>query len=446
MSAYKALLTSTSRVRLTANAVRYQQKATVRYYSSPFKVFIDTIKEQMAKGKEVKNLQDEAGRLNDSEALKKAKEMFEKAKVMMKYSILACIDLAFVHTLQAQQSAQSERLKQATEKFTKAAEKVGSSVNESFKKASETEFAKDTSERIKKAAETINKTADPLKKSETVGKITDSFKTVLKDDSGRYGGFVDKETRRKLREEAQKTTEGASKNITENPDAGANMVLHKDSKWKESWNKFKEDSPIMQGIFRARRNYEESDNIFVSYSRAFTDRISDTFGSIFEESDQAQAIRAFQSIDPTFNMDKFMTDARKYIVPELMEAYLKGDVETLKLWCSEATYNVLTAVIQAQMQQGLISDCKIQDLRDIELVAAKILENDVPVLVLSFRTQEIIVFRNAKSGEIVYGKEDLIEQVTYACVLTKEPEDLNNPITSGWRIIDMAKHDSRPVW
>lgn len=59
-------------------------------------------------------------------------------------------------------------------------------------------------------------------------------------------------------------------------------------------------------------------------------------GSLFEESDQAQAIRAFQAIDPTFNMDKFLTDARKYIVPELMEAYLKGDVETLKLWCSEA--------------------------------------------------------------------------------------------------------------
>lgn len=423
MSAYRALLTSSSRARLTT--ARYQQ-ASVRHYSSPFKVFIDTVKEQMSKSKEIKNLQDESGRLNDSEALKKAKEMFEKAK--------------------AQQSAQSERLKQATEKFTKAAEKVGSSVNESFKKASETEFAKETSEKIKKAADTINKTADPLKKSEAVGKITSSFKTVLKDDSGRYGGFVDKETRRKMREEAQKNTQGATKAVSENPEAGANMVLHKDSKWKESWNKFKEDSPIMQGIFRARRNYEESDNIFVSYSRAFTDRISDTFGSLFEESDQAQAIRAFQSIDPTFNMDKFMTDARKYIIPELMEAYLKGDVDTLKLWCSEATYNVLTAVIQAQMQQGLISDCKIQDLRDIELVAAKILENDVPVLVLSFRTQEIIVFRNAKSKEIVYGKEDHIEQVTYACVLTKEPEDLQNPITNGWRIIDMAKHDSRPVW
>lgn len=125
---------------------------------------------------------------------------------------------------------------------------MGSSVNDSFKKAAETEFAKDTSEKIKKAAESINKTADPLKKSETVGKITDSFKTVLKDDTGRYGGFVDKETRRKMREEAQKSTEGATKAVSENPDA-THMVLHKDSKWKESWSKFKEDSPIMQGMY-----------------------------------------------------------------------------------------------------------------------------------------------------------------------------------------------------
>ncbi|KAI8088773.1 uncharacterized protein BX664DRAFT_331336 [Halteromyces radiatus] len=430
MSGYRLLLTSNVRFPRSTNA---SQMMTVRHYSSPFKVFMDTIKDQINKSKEVqqgvKSLQDESGKFAESETLKRAKEMFEKAKL--------------------QQSASQERLKQATEKFTETAGKVGQSVNESWKKASETEFAKDTSEKIKKAAENINKQAEPLKNSAVAGKISESFRTVVKDESGRYSGFVDKESRRKLREEAQKQAEAANANtkkVVEDPNAGANMVLHKDSKWKESWNKFKEDSPIMQGIFRARKSYEDSDNVFVSYTRAFTDRVSDAFGSIFEESDQAQAIRAFQTIDPTFNMDKFMKEARGFIVPELMEAYLKGDVETLKIWCSEATYNVLTAVIQAQMQQGLISDCKIQDLRDVDLVAAKILENDVPVLVLSFRTQEIILFRNAKSGEVVYGKEDQIEQVTYACVFTKEPEDLQNPITSGWRIIDMAKHDSRPVW
>ena len=76
--------------------------------------------------------------------------------------------------------------------------------------------------------------------------------------------------------------------------------------------------------------------IYTRGSIAYTVRLLYYLGSIFEESDQAQAIRAFQAIDPTFNMDKFMEDARKFIIPELMEAYLKGDVETLKLWCSEA--------------------------------------------------------------------------------------------------------------
>lgn len=47
-------------------------------------------------------------------------------------------------------------------------------------------------------------------------------------------------------------------------------------------------------------------------------------------------MRAFQMIDPSFNMDKFLREARTYIIPEVMEAYLKGDVESLKMWCSEA--------------------------------------------------------------------------------------------------------------
>ncbi|KAI7870034.1 hypothetical protein BDF14DRAFT_1980587 [Spinellus fusiger] len=432
MYAYRSLLSNASHKLVLAHAVQGQRVSAVRGYVSPVRIFIQTVKEQMKKNKDlqdgVKTLQDESGKITESDTLKKARELFEKAR--------------------EQQSLQSERLKQASEKISQTASKVGDTLNESYKKAADTEFAKEAAEKLKKAAENINKTTDPLRNSAAAGKLSEGFKTVVKDDSGRYAGFVDKETRRKMRKEAQDQghTGAGGKKMTEDPNAGANIVLHKDSKWKESWNKFKEDSPVMQGVFRARKNYEESDNIFVSYSRAFTDRISETFGSMFEESDQALAIRAFQTIDPSFNMEKFMTEARNYIIPEVMEAYLKGDVETLKVWCSEATYSVLTAIIQAQMQQGLISDCKIQDLRDIELVSAKVLENDVPVLVMSFRTQEIILFRNAKSGEIVYGKEDHIEQVVYACVLTKEPEDLHNPITGGWRIIDMAKHDSRPVW
>src|SRR5579859_1686615 len=52
---------------------------------SPFQVFVDTFKSELSKSRElqesVKALQDESGRLGDSEALRRAKEAYTKAKV-----------------------------------------------------------------------------------------------------------------------------------------------------------------------------------------------------------------------------------------------------------------------------------------------------------------------------------------------------------------------------
>ncbi|RUS21514.1 hypothetical protein BC937DRAFT_92448 [Endogone sp. FLAS-F59071] len=465
MSAYR-LLTS-SRPLLTNAAVRFSRTPTiawshhnslrvpttnvgaVRHYTSPFQAFVDVLREQLKKNKDIqqniKQLQDETGKIADSDTLRRAKEVFLIA------------NCAFVRLRTSQEGTAStthigaEKIKQASETISKAASQVGETISQTLKEASEAEFVKETQEKLKKAGETVSNAAEPLIQNPVVGKISESVKTATEDRSGRYAGYIDKETRRKLREQAANGEQGVthgrrSRPVEANPNAGSSMVMHKDSEWKASWNKFKENNSIMQGIFKAGKTYQESDNIFIAYSRAFTDRVQDTFGSLFEESDQAQAIKALQAIDPRFNMERFLREAREYIIPELMDAYLKGDSEILREWCSEASYNVLTAVLQAQLQQGLVSDCKILDLRDVDLVTAKILDNDVPVLVLSYRTQEVILFRNRVTQEIVYGKEDHIEQVTYACVLTILPENVQNPITGGWRVMEMAKHDSRPTW
>ncbi|RUS32974.1 hypothetical protein BC938DRAFT_473643 [Jimgerdemannia flammicorona] len=461
----------------------------VRHYTSPVKAFIDVFKEQLKKNKDIqqniKQLQDETGKMAESDTLKRAKEVFEKAK----------------EGTASTTHIGAEKFKQASETISKAASQVGETVSQTFKEASEAEFVKETQEKLKRAGETVSKAAEPLTKNPVVGKISESVKTVAQDSSGRYTGYVDKETRRKLRKKAASgdgpgnTTQGHhSRHVEADPNAGSSIVIHKDSAWKESWNNFKENNSFIQGVFRAGKSYQESDNIFISYTRAFTDRVQDTFGSLFEESDQAQAIKALQLIDPRFNMESFMKEARGYIIPELLDAYLKSDFETLREWCSEAVskdvaYSVLTGVAQAQMQENVVSDCKILDLRDVDrkdglsdvadcniqivtstitraspkgrcfntpspkqtfpiffLLTAKILDNDVPVLVLSFRTQEVILFRDGNTGMIKYGKEDHIEQVTYACVLTKHPDDVQNPITSGWRVMEMAKYDSRPTW
>jgi len=102
MSALRSLVSSTtakairpssllapSSQRLTAHPAGRHIRApliTARHESqSAFSKFVETLKEQIKKNKElqesVKKLQDESGKAGDSDALKKAKEAFEKAKV-----------------------------------------------------------------------------------------------------------------------------------------------------------------------------------------------------------------------------------------------------------------------------------------------------------------------------------------------------------------------------
>jgi hypothetical protein len=93
-SMYRALATSTIKAskqslasaRPSALLVKHTPNTTSVRHSSILKAFVDTIKDQVKKNKDlqqgVKSLQDESGKVYDSEALKKARELYEKAKVM----------------------------------------------------------------------------------------------------------------------------------------------------------------------------------------------------------------------------------------------------------------------------------------------------------------------------------------------------------------------------
>ncbi|KAF8941234.1 hypothetical protein EDD21DRAFT_364500 [Dissophora ornata] len=407
-----------------------------------FSKFVDTLKEQIKKNKElqesVKKLQDESGKVGESDALKKARDAFEKAK-----------DSA------ASAGVASEKLKQTAEQLKKATGKIGETVSETLKGAAENEFVKGSKEKISETgkvfAETMDSTTKPIRDNEYFKNVKESVETVIQDTESRYGGYISKAARRRARgldvnyspKDAQKAAQAAVPETKEDVNAGESMVLHKDSAWKETWSKFKDTNPVMQSVFSMKKNYEDSDNVFVAWARVVTDKISDVWVSMLDETENAKTIKALQMIDPRFKMDAFMKECREFIIPEIMDAVLNTDSETLHEWCSEATYNVLTAGFQAQVAQGLVSDCKILELRNVELVSAKVLENDVPVLIVSFNTQEVTVFRNRLTREVVFGKEDAIEEATYACVITITPETLSNPLTRGVRVMDMAKHNSR---
>lgn len=249
----------------------------------------------------------------------------------------------------------------------------------------------------------------------------------------------EKEFAERMAREALANPMAAARNrpVLANPEAQG-VVLHKSSKWTKSWESFKEENPMMQKLFTVSKNIEESENPVVETLRDWKDRVAD----FFAETEHAKVMKAFQYAEPGFRTDKWMKWVTEYGIPEVMEAMLKSDQLALKDWCSEATYSVLSAGIKAQKTQGLISDCKLLDIRDVEMHSAKLLNDEIPVFVVTFRTQEVLLFRNAK-GEVAVGKEDAIETAQYIAVWTKDqaldPSEPINARTNGWRVVEMAK-------
>ncbi|KAL9062841.1 MAG: hypothetical protein Q9157_008591 [Trypethelium eluteriae] len=287
----------------------------------------------------------------------------------------------------------------------------------------------------------IEKATRPLRETEAYQNVKN---TIDDGSSSRYGGWSDREERRAKREkreleEARRTGRPPGRpaeKFEEDPNAGTNITLHKDAAWKESWRDFRDSSRLMQSLFSLKSTYNESENPLISTARGITDRVA----GFFAENETAMVVKKFREMDPAFQLEPFLQEMREYILPEVLEAYVTGDVETLKLWLSAAQYQVYAALMQQYTIAGLKSDGRILDIRHVEVLSARMLDpGEIPVFILTCRTQEVHVYRNAKSGELAAGMEDKVQQVTYAIGVTRIPEDVNNQETRGWRLIELQK-------
>ena len=286
----------------------------------------------------------------------------------------------------------------------------------------------------------VEKATRPLRETEAFK----SMANVIDDgSSSRYGGWTESKEERRAKRELRETEEfkrtgrtRRTEKMEEDPEAGTNVTLHKDAAWKESWRTFRDSSPIFGRLDSMKATYAESENPLISTARSITDR----FAGFFAENETARVIKAFRAMDPNFQLETFLQDMREYMLPEVLEAYVKGDVETLKLWLSEAQFQVYSALMRQYTTAGLKSDGRILDIRNVDVLNARMLEpNEVPVFILSARTQEVHVYRSAKTGDLAAGMEDKVQQVTYAIGLTRLPEEVNNSETRGWRLIELQK-------
>ena len=63
-----------------------------------------------------------------------------------------------------------------------------------------------------------------------------------------------------------------------------------------------------------------------------TDKLQDVFGSVFTNTELSETLTEIVKMDPTFEKEQFLKDCEKDIIPNILEAITRGDLEILEDW------------------------------------------------------------------------------------------------------------------
>ncbi|XP_030559762.1 mitochondrial import inner membrane translocase subunit TIM44 isoform X2 [Drosophila novamexicana] len=396
------------------------QQQPQRLYSSPgrrpgfFSQFIDNVRSEMDKNKEmkdsIKKFREEAQKLEQSDALKSARQKF--------------------NIVESEAQKSSNILK---EQLGAIKEKVGDVIDD----ASKSDLAKKVSEELSKTAkgvsDTITDTSGKLGQSGAFQAISDTTKLIKKEmnetsiENRVYCSPV------RLRKRVQVDLSDSTRVVEANTEA-LGLELHKDSKFYQSWENFKNNNTYVNKVLDWKVKYDESENPVIRASRLLTDKVSDVMGGLFSKTELSETMTELVKIDPNFDQKEFLYDCEKDIIPNVLEAIVRGDLEILKDWCFESTYNIIATPIMQAKKSGLYLDSKILDIENIELAMGKVMEQG-PVLIITFQAQQIMCVRDQKA-QVVEGNPDKVMRVHYVWVLCRDRNELNPK--AAWRLMELS--------
>jgi len=382
-----------------------------------FESFIDNLKKEYSENKDMKDsltkFREEAKKLEESDALKDARRKFQNIEGESSKTKSAFRD-------------------QISEVSGKLKESVGDiSQNEAFKKASE--ITGNLGKSTLKAGESLGKAAENISQNKAF-QTASSAATNLKDELEGHslGGKVYRAPP-VLRKRNEWEFSSEDKPIEANEEA-IGVELHKDSKFYQSWQSFKDTNPVVNKFVDYRVKFEESDNPLVRSARLVTDKMQDIFGSVFTRTELSEVLTEIVKMDPNFDKEQFLKDCEVDFIPNILEAMTRGDLEILEDWCYEAPFNILATPVRQARQMGYTIASRVLDIDNLDLAMGKMMEQG-PVLVITFNSQQILAVKDS-SGKVIEGSEDKVMRVTYVWVMCRDQTELNP--RAAWRLLDLS--------
>ncbi|KAI4463123.1 mitochondrial import inner membrane translocase subunit tim44 [Holotrichia oblita] len=373
----------------------------------------DNFREEMAKNKEMKEslkkFRDEAEKLEQSDALKAARQKFE--------------------SVEREASKGGEVFK---EKITS----IRAKMSEVIEEAGKSDIAKKAgqiSEDIGKTAHTISEKAQELGKTSAFQSISEATEAVRKEiDTQSIQGRV-YQSPAKLRKRSETIGPAVSKFYEPNVEA-TGVELHKDSKFYQSWQNFKDNNPYVHKVLDWKLKYDESDNPVIRASRLLTEKLSYVVGGLFQKTELSETLTEICKIDNSFDTKRFIKQCEVDIIPNILEAMTRGDLEILKDWCHEGPYNLFAVPIKEAYKKGYKIESKILDIDNVDLVMGKVMDQG-PVLIITFTSQQIMCVKDSQNN-VVEGDADKVMRVTYVWVLCRDPTEPNPK--AAWRLLDLS--------
>ncbi|XP_061797875.1 mitochondrial import inner membrane translocase subunit TIM44-like [Nerophis lumbriciformis] len=383
--------------------------------------FVDNLRQEFSDNRElkenIKKFRDEAKRLEESNALQQARRKYR--------------------------SIESETVR-TSEVFKKTLDFSLESMKEAIKKVSHTDIGKKMKEGVEEAARTAMHSAETVSKGgERLGK-TDAFKAISQGvenmkkeiDVGDAGPY---RAPSQLRKRSDFSSKGAADDtvVFEPNTESVSVVVHNDSKWEQQWRDFKDNNMVFNRFLNMKLKYDESDNALIRASRAVTNLL----GGLFSKTEISEVLTEILKADPKFDRESFLKQCEKDIIPNILEAMIRGELHVLKDWCYEATYSQLAYPIQQAKGLGLLLQSKVLDIDNIDLAMGKMMDQG-PVLIITFQAQVVMVIRSPK-GDIVEGDPEKVLRMMYVWALCRDQQELNP--SAAWRLLDISASSTEQV-
>ncbi|KAJ7993115.1 hypothetical protein DPEC_G00269070 [Dallia pectoralis] len=388
--------------------------------------FLDNLKQELSKNKEmeenIRKFREEAKKLDESDALNQARRKFKniESETVKKSEVL-----------KKKFGTLSESVKESLEEVSRS--DIGKKIMEGMEEAAKT---------AKTSAETMSKSGEKLGKTGAFRAISQGMESVKKgiDDLNQTGPYRAPKRLRKRSDFSSKSAENENK-VFEADEEAMGVVLHKDSKWYAQWKDFKENNMVFNRFFEMKMKYDESENALVRASRAVTDKMTNLLGGLFSKTEMSEVLTEILKADPSFDKDAFLKQCEFDIIPNVLEAMIRGELEVLKDWCYEATYSQLAHPVQQAKAMGLHFHSKILDIDNIDLAMGKIMEQG-PVLIITFQAQLVLVVRNTK-GDVIEGDPEKVLRMMYVWALCRDQEELNP--YAAWRLLDISASSTEQI-